>query len=485
VRLLRAVAVEESAETIPTRSASRESKKLKYVSAVLETCTVLLWAATLVQGSALAQVTDLNPLPAAGAAQPTGTPMHLSLQDAIRRANALSPAMETALTNAKIAAEFITQSRAAILPAITANTQYLYTEGNGTSAARYIANNGVHEYIAQGDAHEVLSVPLLIAHRRSVVLASLARDEAEIAQRGLVVTVVESYATLVAANGKLDNAKETLDAARQFLKVTQELEKGGEVADADVVKAQIQVSDSDVTFRSAQLGKEQARITLALLIFPDMNQSFTVAEDPAQMLQLPAFTEAEARAKQANPELAAAEAAAEAARTDVSEARAGYLPSLGFDLFYGIDANQFAVRSLTPEGVAIQNVGYSGLFSLSLPIFNWGATHSQVKQAEYHRQQAVTALSYAQRMLDADLAQFYLSAQEAKAEMSLRRQAADEATRSRDLTLIQYKAGINSALEVVNSESTLSVEETAYFDAETRYAIALANLATLTGSLSR
>jgi outer membrane protein TolC len=437
----------------------------------------------LTQSCASAQTVELDTVRVAGAAQPADAPLNLSLEDAIRRANALSPALETALTNAKIAAETIVQSRAALLPAITANTQYLYTEGNGTSAARYIANNGVHEYIAEGDAHEALSVPLLIAHRRSVVLASLARDEAETARRGLVVTVVESYATLVAANGKLDSAKEALDAAGQFLKVTQELEKGGEVADADVVKAQLQVSDSEVMFRSSQLAREQARITLALLIFPNIDQKFAVAEDPAQMLQLPAFAEAEARARKANPELAAAEATEHAATTEVSEARASYLPSLGFDLFYGIDANQFAVRSLTPEGLPIQNVGYSGLFSLSLPIFNWGATHSQVKQAEYHQQQAVTALSYAQRKLNADLAQFYLSAQEAKAEMDLRRQAADEATRSRDLTLLQYKAGMNTALEVVNSESTLSGEQTAYFDAETRYAIALANLATLTGSL--
>ena len=114
----------------------------------------------LTLGSAIGQTAGPDPLPSA-----SGAPLCLSLEDAIRRANALSPALETALTNAKIAAESIVQSRAAILPAITANSQYLYTEGNGTAAARYIANNGVHEYIAQGDAHEALSIPQLIAHQ--------------------------------------------------------------------------------------------------------------------------------------------------------------------------------------------------------------------------------------------------------------------------------------------------------------------------------
>ena len=224
---------------------------MNHASIVVKVCAAILWAPMLTQSCASAQTVELDTVGAAGAAQPADAPLNLSLEDAIHRANALSPALKTALTNAKIAAEDHCASRARRFCLQSPRTPSICTpKATARSAARYIANNGVHEYIAQGDAHEALSVPLLIAHRRSVVLASLARDEAEIAQRGLVVAVVESYATLVAANGKLDSAKEALDAAGQFLKVTQELEKGGEVADADVVKAQLQMSDSEVMFRS-------------------------------------------------------------------------------------------------------------------------------------------------------------------------------------------------------------------------------------------
>jgi outer membrane protein TolC len=434
------------------------------------------------QGSVLPAV-QASMQPASGASAPgPATAMPITLEDAMARARALSPTLQAALANAGIAAEAVTQARAANLPTISANTQYLYTEGNGTAAARYIANNGVHEYIAQGVAHQTFSAALLIDHRRSALLAAVARDQAAIAQRGLVVTVVQSYAGLVAANGKLQAADQELDAAQTFLQVTQQLEQGGEVAHADVVKAQIQVDDSKVGAGSAQLAREQARLELALLIFPDIHQPFRVSDDPAQMLQLPAFTEAEARAREANPDLDAAQDTERAAKKEVASARAGYLPTVTFDAFYGIDANQFAARTFTSTG-PIDNLGYSGLLSLNLPIFNWGATHSLVKQAEYRQHQAATELSYAQRTLNADLEQFYLAAQEAKSEMELRQRAAADAQQSRDLTLLQYKAGMNTALEVVNAESTLSVEQTAYYDAESRYAVALANLATLTGSL--
>ncbi len=447
----------------------------------------LLWLALLPLAACPAQQTisapGLDAAKAQGAALalPPSAP-ELSLDEALRRARTLSPALSAALNNAAMAAEAVTQARAANLPTISANSQYLYTEGNGTASARYIANNGVHEYIAQSDAHQTLSAALLIDHRRATLLAAVARDQAEIAQRGLVVAVVQNYADVVAANGKLLAAEQQLDAAQTFLQVTQQLEQGGEVAHADAVKAQIQVDDSKVAFSSAQLAQEQARLGLALLTFPDVHQPFRVSEDPAQMLQLPAFTEAEAQARRANPDLDAARNTERAAKAEVASARAGYLPTITFDAFYGIDANQFAARTLTSTG-PIDNLGYSGLLSLNLPIFNWGATHSQVKQAEYRQHQAATELSYAQRTLNAELEQFYLAAQEAKSEMEMRKQAAADAQQSRDLTLLQYKAGMNTALEVVNAESTLSLEQTAYYDAESRYAVALANLATLTGSL--
>jgi len=421
---------------------------------------------------------------AAPVGEPTGaSDMHLTLDEAIKRAKTLSPNLIAAFTNAKIAAENITQARSALLPNVTGNTQYLYTEGNGTPAARFIANNGVHEYIAQADVHQAISGPLFSQYGKTALLEAVARDQAEIARRGLIVTVVQSYATYLAALGKRRTLEQGLDAAQQFLKTTQELERGGEVAHVDVVKAGIQVSDNLVSYSDAQLAEEQARLALAVMVFADVHQPFVLSQNPAESLNLPAFAEAESRAKKEDPEIDAAEKAESAARKDVTAAWLGYLPSLSFDYFYGVDANQFAAQTVTRQGPTIQNLGYSALASLSVPIFNWGATHSKVKQAEYSERQAATTLDYTKRKRIADLEQYYHEAQVAKVEMEIRGKAADAAEESRKLVLLQYRAGTASALEVVNAEAAVSTERNACYDAETRYATAIATLATITGVL--
>ncbi len=408
--------------------------------------------------------------------------LKITLMDALERAKAMSPALRKALENVKIAGEDKTQARALNLPTVSAISQYLYTQGNGTPAARFIANNGVHEYIAQADAHQVLSATQVVQYRQSIVMETLARDQAAIAQRGLVVTVVQSYAMLVAANQKYATLEQATVAARNFASTTQQLETGGEVAHADVVKARIQLEDSEVALEGGQLALEQARVSLALLLFQDVNQNFELVDDPTQFLLIPAFGEAQAEAQRGNPTIGAALDTERAASENVTLARTGYLPTLTLDYFYGIDANHFATE--TPSlNSSIQNLGYSAWASLNLPIWNWGATRSRVKQAEYRKHQALIDLQFAQRQVTSELKSFYSEVTIAKSQMDTLQRSAADAQESLDLTLLQYRAGHATALEVVNAEATLSLERNAYSDAQTRYATALAKLATLTGTL--
>lgn len=409
--------------------------------------------------------------------------LRITLRDAIERAKKLSPALDAALADARIAAEATVQARAANLPNVSGVGQYLYTEGNGTAASRFIANNGVHEYIAQADVHQAVSAPLLIEYRRSAVLRAVARDQATIAERGLVVAVVEAYATLYGAEGKQKTSEESLHAAQDFLKMTEEREENGDAAHADVLKARIQADDDQSALRNAQLAREQARIAMALLIFPDVNQPFDLADDPSQTLTLPPFSQARKEAGESNPEVDAASNSQQAAHESLDAARAGYLPALTFDYLYGIDANQFAAETTLPGGQQIQNRGYSAQATLSVPIFTWGATHSKVKAARAEEDVAQANAAFARQKAAGDLEQFYHEAQAAGEDLKTRQDAYTDAVESRRLTLLQYRSGDATALEVLSAQAAVEVESSALYDAKTRYATALANLATLTGDL--
>lgn len=422
-------------------------------------------------------------------AQTSSAPLTITFQDALQRARQNTPEYRSAVTDLALAREDRVQKRAALLPDVNYNTSYLYTQGTGplpascqTSTAgcptsRFIANNGVHEYISQGNVHEAFSLTDIADYRRSSAALAAARARAEIAARGLVVTVTQAYYAMVVAQRKYANEQRASTEATRFLDISQKLETGGEVAHSDVLKAHIQAQQQQRDLQEAQIAMERTRLDLSVLLFPDFNQDFTVVDDLQSPEPLPTFAEVTAAGQKNNPNLRAALAAYQAANHEVTAAWGGLLPSLTLDYFYGIDANHFAVST---NGV--RNLGYSTIATLQIPIFSWGADRSKLKQAELRRDQAHVELNFAQRELLSHLRQFYSEAEIARSEMESLARSAEMAADSLRLTTMRYQAGESTVLEVVDAQNTLTLARNAYDDGQSRYRLAVANLQTLTGN---
>jgi outer membrane protein TolC len=433
-------------------------------------------------------------MPLAAQSKPAA-PLVISLQDALERARRYGAQIQTANIAAQLAREDRTQARAAALPSLEAMNQFIYTEGNGTPSGVFVANDGVHVYNEQAHVHEEL---LSLARRGEIRFAAaaeaVARAKADVAARGLNATVIQDYYAIADAERKFKNAQSSVQEAQEFLKITQQQETGGEAAHADVIKAQIQVQQRQRDLQDAELAVEKAKDTLAVLIFPTFRSDYSIVDDLSQLPVLPPLSEATAHAATNNPDLAAAQATVTQAKAGVSVARYGYLPSLGLDFWYGINANQFAIRTNYPtfatgrstfpatEVPYRQNLGYSAAATLNIPVWNWGSIHSKVKQASLRRQQSEIDLTLTQKQLQASLASAYQEARTALSQVQSLRSSSELSAESLRLTLLRYKAGEATALEVVDAESTASLARNAYDDGLLRYRVAIAALETITGA---
>jgi outer membrane protein TolC len=416
--------------------------------------------------------------PAQGA--PTLASLKLTLQDALARARKNSVQFQSALTDSAIARQDRYLAATALLPSVTYTNQAWYTQVNKNNNVIFIANNVEHEYVSQGNVHESIDLAGVANFRRAAALAAAAKARAEVASRGLVVTVVQNYYAVAAAQQKVLSAQRTAEEGERFLKLTQDLERGGEVAHSDVIKAELQAQERRRQLQEAQLGLLNARLDLAVLIFPDFTDNYEVADDLHASVPLPTLGEVQQQAARDNPEIRAALESARAAGSEVTGARAGYLPSLSVDYWYGIDAPQFAVNG--PNGVS--NLGSSVLGTVNIPIWNWGATQNRIKQAELRRAQAQRELSLAQRKLLAEIKSLYSEAETAMNELGGLSRSAELAEESLRLTALRYKGGEATVLEVVDSQTTFAQANAAYQDGAMRYRVALANLQTLTGVLT-
>ncbi len=415
----------------------------------------------------------------AGPAGQQNAPPTITLQDALTRARANLPQFQSVLTDLGVAKQDKVVARAAMLPQVNYTTQYLYTEGNGTFTGVFIANNAVHEYIAQGNAHEVLNLAggQISDYRRTAAAQAVAEAKAEIATRGLQVTVVQAYYGYVIAQRKYATAQQGATEAQRFLNISKQLAAGGEVANSDVIKAQLQNNDRQVALQEAQLAMDKSRLNLAVLLFPNFDENFSVVDDLRLPPPLPAYDDVLRMAQEKNPDLRVATASLEMANHEVKAAWADHFPTLTLDWWYGIDSFHFATYT---DGV--RNLGYSAAATLTVPVWNWGATQARVKQAQLQRQQARLELTFAQKQLLSNIHQFYAEAQLSRAELDSLRNSADLAADSLRLTNLRYQGGEATVLEVVDAQNTLIQARDAFDDGAIRYSLALANLQTLTGN---
>ena len=414
-------------------------------------------------------------------------PVTITFQDALQRARKNYAGYLSAVTDAKVAHEDAVQARAALLPSIGYTQQYLNTQGNGKiPTGRYVTNDGVHVYRVWGVFHQEMPAGFFTfsPYQRAAAAAALAQAKSEIARRGLAVTVTKLYYALIVAQRKYATAQQTLGQAQRFFDITQKLESGGEVAHSDVIKAHLQVDQQKQAFQEAELAMSNAHLDLAVLMFPNFNQDFTTVDDVHEAPVLPPFPELRAMAERENQDVRAAMAALRQSKSDVAIARASFFPTLSFDVDYGLEANALALRSTVaaaPQLGRLPNLGYFATATLNVPVWNWGATLSKLRQAEYRRQQAQVELSQAQRQALGNLYSFYNEATVVRSETGTLREAAELAAESLRLTTLRYRAGEATALEVVDAQNAVALARNAFDDGQLRYRVALATLQTITG----
>jgi outer membrane protein TolC len=430
--------------------------------------------------------------PQAGTSQSGSQLLRLTFQAALKLARKNSTQFQAAVSNFGLLREDRALARDVLLPSVSYNNSAIYTQSSGALPSVvpgappviFIANNAPHEYVSQGNVHEVLDVSAFASWRRAAAAAAVGRAQVEIAARGLVVTVTQNYYRVGAAQLKLETAKRGAEEGDRFFKLTQDLEGGGEVAHADVIKAELQMQERRRQLQEAQLALLNARLDLAVLIFANFNENFEIADDLHAPAPLPTIEDIQQRGTRDNPDLRVALEAVRQAHYEVFSARAAYLPALSFDYFYGIDAANFAVNTAVNTSAGTQkfsNLGSSALVTLNIPVWNWGSTRSKVRQAELRRDQAKRELSLAQRKLVAEIQSLYAEASTALSELQGLRRSGELAEESLGLTTLRYKNGEATVLEVVDSQTTFATANSAYQDGALRYRVALASLQILTG----
>jgi outer membrane protein TolC len=393
----------------------------------------------------------------------------LTLDEAVSLALSNASAFKQSQYDERIAREDVSQSRAAFFPQLTMPLTYF---GTTTSRVRaegdpliysYVSSSAINETIALVNAGGELDISgrLRAQLRRSHHLLAAAHAGAQVARRELVLSTVDAYYALALARQKRRLADETLGLAEGFVKVSEGLKARGEGEEADLFRAIAAARTRRDELEQARASEAAAMDLLRSLTGIDFNTFISIprlTENVPTVSDFLGYTEELIKAR---PELGLIEAQKRAAMQDARLARAERLPQLTYNVNGGFDAGDFR-----PLG---RYAGASAIVTLTIPIFNFGASKSRETQARLRAEQLDVQRESTTRQLRQE---FYTTRAAALAALERIREAkaASEAAQQ-NITLVfaRYRLRKAEITEVIDAQAAFAGTRTAYYQAIADY----------------
>ncbi len=308
------------------------------------------------------------------------------------------------------------------------------------------------------------------------------------------------YLSLLRAQHQVQVAEAALNTARSQLALAQALHAGQVGQKIDVYRAATQVaaSQQQVTAANNSLAVAQASFNdlvgkpldapvqavdvSGVTVGVDVSQASTVGAGlpatpftvaPAEVAAMDVGRSLRDAAAQ-RPEILAAQVNVRVAQTGITLARAGLEPGLTLNAA----GDYFPTTSFqTPR----QRTAFVGA-TLTLPLYDGGATRDRIAEARLRTQNAQTTLESQQSAVALDVRQTYLNLVTAANQIDAANTALQQAIAARQLAQIRFEGQVGLYLEVTDAQSALVQAENSQVNAVYDYLIARAQFENAIGS---
>jgi outer membrane protein TolC len=395
----------------------------------------------------------------------TGPARSLTVEEAIALALAQTNAYRQAQLDERIAAQDVRQARAAFLPQLTIPLTYFGTTPSQVRAEgeplvySYVSSSAINETIGLANAAGEIDISgrLRASLRSKQHLLEAARAGTLAARRTLVLETVDAYYGLVLARQRRRLAEETLSLAEGFLKVTEGMIQRGEGEESDVLRARAQVSARRDELEQARAGEAAAMDVLRVSTGVDFATPIDVSRITQNLPTAVDFSNYTEELIKSRPELTLLDAQKRAALAEARVARDERLPQISYNLNGGFDAGDFKPLK--------RYAGGSATVTLTIPVFDFGASRSREAQARLRAQQLDALRESTLRQLRQEFYTARATALSALTRIKETEAGATAAQQAMTLVFARYRAKKATLTDVVDAQAAYAEARLAYFQA--------------------
>jgi outer membrane protein len=405
------------------------------------------------------------------------TTLQVTLDEAIRRALDVQPAIIQAQGAQRNAGASQRSAFGAFLPSLSLTGGSAHASGNRfNSATNQIVSGPASTSYTGG-----LSLNLTLfdgfarfATSNAAAASADAADAGYVNQRFQVtLTTKQLFYNALATEELVHVAEAQVRQAQQQMDIAVQKLHAGSATRSDSLRSVVVLGNANLALLQARANLATAQANLGRQVGVD--QPVRAAPDSA-LAPFPDTAALRVEAIAHAPQVAQADAQAHAAASQVTVARAQYFPSFtaGYSNGYtGFDAPWSSTNSYVNN--------WTLRFSVSLPIFNGFTREQQLVAADVQRDIAVVQAADTRRLVGAQLTQQIAALQTSYTQIDIATTNVTATTEDLRVQQERYRVGASTILDLLTSEANLTQAQTNLVQARFNYYIARAQLEALVG----
>ena len=378
-----------------------------------------------------------------------------TLQDCINYAMENSVSMKLAKIKKQSAQEDALQSKAALLPTLTAST----SQGGGYSpfdntAADKVYYNGSYGVNAQWTVWNGWQ------NTNTAKVSKLTEEQADLSidvtANSLQEQITKLYVQILYTAEAIEVNRQNLETSKKNEERGQQMVEVGKMSKADLAQltAQRVASEYSIVESETQLSKYKLQLKQVLDL---KDNTFDVAipttSDQQALEPIPTMNSVYEAAMAQRPEIKNAQLDIEKSKLQMKIAKAGKLPSVTLNGGLSTSTNSL---SRTAWGSQMKNnVGLSATLNVSIPIFDARRTKTNINKAHLEQEQAQVQFDDEEHELYTTIEGLWLDAINNQQKFSSASASVESEQQSYNLLSEQFNLGLKNIVELMNGKDKL------------------------------
>ena len=357
---------------------------------------------------------------------------------------------------AKSAQEDVKQSRAAMLPTVTASTNqgvgYSPFDESGADKTYYSGSYNVNAQWTVwngGQNTNALKINKLTAEQSELSVDETSNDIQETVTK-LFVQILYMTEAIEVNRQSLETSKKNEERGRTMVEV-------GKMSKADLAQltAQRVASEYAIVESETQLSKykQQLKNELELLDQREFDIAIPTTSDQQALVDIPAMLSVYQAALMQRPEVKNAQLGVESSKLQLKSARAGHLPTVTMSGSASTSTN--SMSDVTWGQQMKRGLGLSGSVIVSVPIIDGRKAKTSIRKAKIAEEQAVLSFQNEEDNLYYTIEGLWLDAVNNQQKFISASASVDSEQASYDLLQEQFNLGLKNIVELLSGKDKL------------------------------